>query len=71
MRQRSLDGLDTFSLLMPKKADRDPIDEKRYPNLAAERAFDRAEHVKRAMANGLSKKEAERHADEELRGRED
>ena len=57
-----------YPLRMPAKAGRksDPIDAKRFPNIAAERDLDRAEHIKRAMANGLSRKEAERHADEDL-----
>jgi hypothetical protein len=41
---------------------------KRFPNIAAARAFDRAEHVKRAMASGMSRTEAERHADAEMSG---
>jgi hypothetical protein len=50
---------------------RDPIDAERYPNIAAERAMDREEHIRRAMANGLTRAQAEAHADEELLEHED
>lgn len=50
---------------------RDAIDAKRFPNLAAERDLDRAQHIQRAMASGLTRKQAEKHADEELSGHED
>jgi predicted transcriptional regulator len=58
----------------PKPAqahDRDPIDAKRFPNLAAARDLDRAQHIQRAMANGLTRKQAEKHADEELAEHDD
>jgi hypothetical protein len=43
-----------------------PTEEERYPNMAAERAWDRAQHVRRGMAMGLTKKEAQRHANADL-----
>jgi hypothetical protein len=55
----------------PLAKSHDPIDEAKYPNLAAERAFDRAEHIKRAMAAGMTRREAERHADEDMADHED
>lgn len=49
-----------------KKSASDKDFEKRFPNLAAERAADREEHVRRAMEAGMTRKQAERHADEEI-----
>jgi hypothetical protein len=37
-----------------------------FPNLLAQREWDRQEHIRRAMAAGMTRKEAERHAAEEL-----
>lgn len=39
------------------------------PELNKARAFDREEHIRRGMAAGLTREQAERHADEDLRGR--
>jgi hypothetical protein len=39
----------------------------KYPNLAAAKDWDKAQHVKKGMEAGLSKKEAQRHAEEEVR----
>lgn len=55
---------------MPKakpgsKPDASSLDAKRYPNLAAERAWDREENIKGAMAGGMTRAQAERHADSE------
>ena len=40
--------------------------EERFPNLAAQKAADREEHVRRAMQAGMTRKQAEKHADEEI-----
>ena len=45
----------------------DGIDPKKFPNLAAERDWDREQHIKQAMQAGMNRKQAERHADDELR----
>ncbi|MHB8633334.1 MAG: hypothetical protein ACYDBQ_05105 [Thermoplasmatota archaeon] len=50
--------------------DREDVDPKRFPNLAAQNDMDREEHIRRAMANGASRKEAERHADLDMKGGE-
>ena len=42
------------------------IDPEKYPNLAAQREMDRQEHVKRAREMGATRKQASRHADEDL-----
>lgn len=49
-----------------KKSVQDTEFERKFPNLAAERAADREEHVRRAMEAGMTRKQAERHADEEI-----
>lgn len=49
----------------------DPIDAKRFPNIAAERDWDREQHIRQAMANGLTRKQAEAHADQEMLDHED
>lgn len=43
------------------------IDPKKFPNLAAEHDWDREQHIKQAMQAGMNRKQAERHADDELR----
>lgn len=43
------------------------IDQKKFPNLAAEQDWDREQHIKQAIQAGMSRKQAERHADDELR----
>ena len=43
------------------------IDGKKFPNLAAERYWDREQHIKQAMQAGMTRKQAEKHADDELR----
>ena len=40
----------------------------RYPNMTARREMDRAEHVKRAMEMGATRKQASMHAEEEVGG---
>ncbi|GEM_PF-5830418 len=52
---------------MPKLPTKDP----EFPELTKLRDQDRQEHVRRAMAAGMSREEAERHADEDLRERDD
>ena len=42
-------------------------DDAKFPNLAAERDWDREQHIKQAMQSGMTRKQAERHADDELR----
>lgn len=42
-----------------------------YPELAKLRAFDRQEHVTRALAMGMTRDEAERHADDDMKHRDD
>ena len=39
--------------------------------LGKRREFDRQMHIQRGIEAGLSRQEAERHADEDLRGRDD
>ena len=41
------------------------------PELTKLRAYDRQEHIQRAMEAGMSREQAERHADEDLRDRAD
>jgi hypothetical protein len=53
--------------MAPGKTPRRGDEDERYPNLKAQRDWDRAEHVRKGMEAGLSKKEAERHADAEIR----
>jgi hypothetical protein len=52
------------------KPARDADFEKKYPNMAARREWDRQQHVRRARKMGATKKQATRHADEEIRERE-
>jgi hypothetical protein len=47
------------------------IDAKRYPNLAALDALDREEHLKAALAMGLSREQALKHAESELGDEDD
>ena len=47
---------------------KEPIDPDRYPNLAALEAWDREMHVRAAMGMGLTRKQAERHVEDELAG---
>jgi hypothetical protein len=46
-----------------------PLDEERYPNIAAELANERQLTMRRARAAGMDRKQAARHADEHLQGR--
>ena len=46
----------------------EPIDEERFPNLAALERGDRLEHVRRARAMGATRKQASEHADLEVGG---
>jgi hypothetical protein len=48
-----------------------PLDEERYPNIAAHRANERAQIVRRARAAGMDRAQASRHADEHANGRSD
>ena len=48
-----------------------PLDEERYPNIAAQRANERAQIIRRARAAGMDRAQASRHADEHARGRSD
>ena len=50
-----------------RPADSGDIDRKKFPNLAAERDWDREQHIKQAMRAGMTRKQAEKHADAELR----
>lgn len=43
------------------------VDEGKYPNLAALRRGEHAQHVRRAMEMGMTRKEAQRHAREDER----
>ena len=47
-----------------------PLDEDKYPNLAAMRDGDRLQHIHQARRAGLTRKQASKHADEDLLGRE-
>ena len=47
------------------------IDPEKYPNLAAQRERDRQEHVKRAREMGATRKQASKHADEDMAEGED
>jgi len=60
-----------FAPPMPTKRAGRKDDDERYPNMAAERAADREEHIKRAMEAGMSRQQAERHADEEMAERDE
>ncbi|HUR61165.1 MAG TPA: hypothetical protein VM286_02210 [Candidatus Thermoplasmatota archaeon] len=42
-------------------------DPEKYPNLAAAKDWDKAQHVKKGIEAGLTKKQAQRHADDEVR----
>lgn len=50
-----------------RTADSADIDSKKFPNLAAESDWDREQHIKQAMQAGMTRKQAEKHADDELR----
>jgi hypothetical protein len=47
------------------------LKETEFPNLEAERAFDREEHIRRAMLAGMDRAQAERHADEDMAERDE
>lgn len=51
-----------------KTDEEETLDERRYPNLAARRDMDRVLHVKAARAMGATRKQASRHASEEVGG---
>lgn len=53
--------------MAPGKAPRRDPDDERYPLLAAQKEWDRAEHVRKGIEAGLTKKQAERHADADVR----
>lgn len=42
------------------------LDERKYPNLAAQREMDRQLHVRQARKMGLTRKQASQHADEHV-----
>jgi hypothetical protein len=42
-----------------------------FPNLTAMQADDRKHHIERAMAMGMTREEAERHADHDLADRDE
>lgn len=44
----------------------EPLDPVQYPNLAAQREMDRQQHVRLAREAGLTRKQASRHADDDL-----
>ncbi|HVM45749.1 MAG TPA: hypothetical protein VM582_07410 [Candidatus Thermoplasmatota archaeon] len=44
-----------------------PMSEPDFPNITAMRDFDRQQHIQRAIEAGLSREEAERHAEEHMR----
>jgi hypothetical protein len=48
-----------------------PTKEPDFPELSKAREFDREEHIRRSMAAGMTRQQAERHADEDLRERDD
>jgi hypothetical protein len=48
-----------------------PTHEPDLPELSKLRAFDREQHVKKGIEAGMTREEAERHADEDLRERDD
>lgn len=61
---------------MPTTSRRPPQDEPEtsepeFPTLSRIRAYDRQQHIAAGLAMGLSREEAERHADEETAERSD
>lgn len=44
--------------------------EPEFPQLTSLRDFDRQMHIEKSMEAGLSREEAERHAEEDLKGRQ-
>lgn len=55
----------------PRVAMPEDLREPELPNLTKIRAMDRQQHIAKALEMGLSREEAERHADEDLREREE
>lgn len=57
----------------PKKGEfgRLPMAEPEFPQLTAIHAFDRQQHIQRSMDAGMTREQAERHADEHLDERAD
>ena len=47
-----------------------PAADSRFPNMEAAKAVEREEHIKRAMAGGLSRKQAEKHVQDDHDGDE-
>lgn len=45
--------------------------EPEFPALTKLKAFDRQQHIQKSIEAGLSREEAERHADEDMREREE
>lgn len=46
-----------------------PLDEERYPNIAAELENERQKAIRAARAGGMDRKQASRHAEEHMPGR--
>lgn len=51
-----------------KRRDAKPSMTDRFPNMTAQRDLDREEHVRRAQEMGATRRQASRHADEEVGG---
>ncbi|HEX2065960.1 MAG TPA: hypothetical protein VHI93_04025 [Candidatus Thermoplasmatota archaeon] len=51
---------------LPRPLRLPPPDPDKYPNLSANAALQRALHIHRALQQGMTRKEAERHADEHV-----
>ena len=56
---------------MASAAEREPVDmkEPEFPQLTKLKAFDRQAHIERALAAGLTREQAEKHADEHVADR--
>jgi hypothetical protein len=52
--------------MAPTKGPRRSSEDEKYPNLAAQRDWDKAEHVRKGVEAGLTRKQAVRHANEEV-----
>lgn len=48
-----------------------PTTEPEFPNLTAMAAFDRQQHIQRSIEAGLTREQAEKHADEHLHERDE
>jgi hypothetical protein len=54
-----------------RDAEKLPNTEPAFPELTKLRANDRQQHIQKALDAGMTREEAERHADEDLRERDD